>query len=146
LFSDSLKYYFDYFGKDNDIKFLKNASLRELTQFGELLCKNLNTIFQKRNKLYRQGKIYETESFYCLAFYYGEDKNEFDFISFNNADEFINNLAKKDHQNLRINKVITIHQNEYIYLIKPKALRYWLRSIALRDADEIIEDLLKAGY
>lgn len=146
LFSDSLKYYFDYFGKDKNIEILRETNFEELTQFGEVLCKNLNSILQDRNNCYRQGKIYETQSFYCLSFCYGDKKNEVEFISYSNTEEFINNLAKKEHQNLRINKVITIHQNEYFYLIKPKALRYWLRSIALRDADEILEDLLKAGY
>jgi hypothetical protein len=32
------------------------------------------------------------------------------------------------------------------YLLKPDRLRYWLPSIALRDADEILSDLRKQGF
>ncbi len=46
----------------------------------------------------------------------------------------------------RINRVVKIYDDDYIYLLKPKELRYWLQSIALRDADETIVDLYKAGY
>ena len=33
-----------------------------------------------------------------------------------------------------------------IYLIKPKQLRFWLKSIAIRDADETFVDLRNQGY
>jgi hypothetical protein len=42
--------------------------------------------------------------------------------------------------------VVKIYDGDLIYLIKPKELRYWLQSIALRDADESIVDLYNAGY
>ena len=35
---------------------------------------------------------------------------------------------------------------DYLILIKPTATRYWLNSIALRDADETIWDYYEAGY
>jgi hypothetical protein len=31
-------------------------------------------------------------------------------------------------------------------MVKPNQKRYWLRSIALRDADETLVDLLGQGY
>ena len=39
------------------------------------------------------------------------------------------------------------HLNGYdcVFLIKPHAIRYWLNSIALRDADETFMGLKKAG-
>jgi hypothetical protein len=33
-----------------------------------------------------------------------------------------------------------------VFLIKPDRLRYWLRSIALRDADESLADLRRMGF
>ena len=49
-------------------------------------------------------------------------------------------------QNIKLNRIIKLYEKNKVYLIKPKALRYWLQSIALRDADEVFSDLLKAGY
>ena len=37
-------------------------------------------------------------------------------------------------------------QKDMVYLIKPKTVRYWLKSIALRDASEVFTDLVSSGY
>jgi hypothetical protein len=146
IIDDILRYLIKYVNLQNIEELEISASIDDLLIFGELISDQLNSIFAKNNLRYYQSKIYETESSYCLSFCYGEKKCELEFISCGNTEKIINHLAKKEYQSLRINKVITIHQNEYFYLIKPKALRYWLRSIALRDTDDILEDLLKAGY
>ena len=58
----------------------------------------------------------------------------------------INNLGESYSIN-RIMKFYT-HNNgdDIIYFIKPKMLRFWLKSIALRDADEVINDLIESGF
>jgi hypothetical protein len=33
-----------------------------------------------------------------------------------------------------------------MFLLKPDRLRYWLRSVALRDADETLADLRAQGF
>ena len=49
-------------------------------------------------------------------------------------------------KNLRLIRVIRLYEGNVIYLIKPKKLRYWLPSVALRDADETFADLRKLGF
>ena len=39
-----------------------------------------------------------------------------------------------------------IYDENVIYLIKPKQLRYWLRSVAIRDADETFAFLVNQEY
>jgi hypothetical protein len=46
-------------------------------------------------------------------------------------------------QALRITRVLKIYENNKIYLIKPKQIRYWLKSIALRDVDETLDEILE---
>ncbi len=55
-------------------------------------------------------------------------------------------VHKKFGKYLRITRVIRIYDQNVIYLVKPKQVRYWLRSVAVRDADETFEDLVKQGY
>jgi hypothetical protein len=42
-------------------------------------------------------------------------------------------------------RLLRIYENDVIFLIKPKALRYWLKSTAIRDADDTFADLTEKG-
>jgi len=47
-------------------------------------------------------------------------------------------------------RVVRFYQHvdgfDCVYFVKPNALRYWLKSIALRDADETFVDFKAGGY
>ncbi len=47
---------------------------------------------------------------------------------------------------LSITRLARLYDGACIYLLKPDRLRYWLRSIALRDADETLADLAEQGF
>ena len=51
---------------------------------------------------------------------------------------------KRPHTHIQ--KIMKVYGKNTIILIKPKQLRYWLPSIALRDADEVFADYIKARY
>jgi hypothetical protein len=59
-------------------------------------------------------------------------------------------IYNKTQRNVRINRILReyFHIDGYdvLVLIKPKSLRYWLKSIALRDADETFSDLKISGF
>ena len=53
-----------------------------------------------------------------------------------------------DHKigyNLWVKRIIKFYQKNVIFLYKPNQKRYWLRSIAIRDADETFMDLFNQG-
>ena len=58
------------------------------------------------------------------------------------------NLLLKDQRDmtLSITRIARIYDDRFIFLLKPDRLRYWLRSVALRDADETLSDLRMQGY
>ena len=53
---------------------------------------------------------------------------------------------KNSGTSLRLTRIVRLYEGNVIYLIKPKKLRYWLKSIALRDADETFSDIRKQGF
>ena len=58
----------------------------------------------------------------------------------------INTLKKEyTYANLRIIRVIRLYDENAIYLIKPNQLRYWLKSVAINDADETFYYLSQNG-
>lgn len=80
-------------------------------------------------------------------FGYGE-KADFEGIEKGSEiDEEIKSLVEAKYgESIYLIKVVKIYQKNKVLLLKPKSLRFWLRSIALKDADEVFSDLIKAGY
>lgn len=148
LIKDTLDYGLEFLGKDSNVKVLKVATEKELNRFGEIFCEVLNLLFETESKKYVRKSIYQTESFICTVFEYG---NEMTFSkTLRKENEIENHIAQLVYNKLgtsyRINRVVKVYDGDLIYLVKPKELRYWLQSIALRDADETIVDLYNAGY
>ncbi|MGO2358397.1 HsdM family class I SAM-dependent methyltransferase [Mesonia sp.] len=148
LISDTLNYGLEFLGKDTNVKSLEIATNKQLTDFGNTFCKVLNPLFETKKKLYTQESTFITDSFICSIFKYG-NQNDIT-VTLKTEKEIEHHIAKLVYNemgiNYRINRVVKVYDNDYIYLLKPKELRYWLQSIALRDADETIVDLYKAGY
>lgn len=149
LIKDTLKYGLEFLGKDSNVKVLEVTTEKELYLFGEIFTDILNSLFETESKKYLQKSIYQTESFICSIFEYG-DENNIMSKPLKAEIEIENHIAELVYNKIgtsyRINRVVKIYDGDLIYLIKPKELRYWLQSIALRDADETIVDLYNAGY
>lgn len=149
LVKDTLEYGLDYLGKDSNVKVLEATTEKELNSFGKIFTEVLNSLFETESKKYIQKNIYKTESFICSVFGYGVENNIMSKL-LKTEIEIENHIAdlvyNKMGTSYRINRVVKIYDGDLIYLIKPKELRYWLQSIALRDADETIVDLYNAGY
>ncbi|GAI81358.1 unnamed protein product, partial [marine sediment metagenome] len=90
-------------------------------------------------------------SFICYPFAYGNPNkpkkmSELEKRQIEKGDLscLINN---QQDANILYKRIIKLyHQRDMVYLVKPKTLRYWLKSIALRDANEVFRDLVNSGY
>ena len=71
-------------------------------------------------------------------------------MDWSGADELKDKLDGLLHEQqgatLRVTRIAHLHDDNFIFLLKPDQLRYWLRSIALRDADETLSDLRRQGF
>ena len=148
LVDDTLNYGLEFLGKETNVKALNTASTKDLDSFNLVFCELLNKLFETKGKKYYQKYTYKTESFTCIVYKYGRNETLPSMIKANEKIE--NHIAELVYNKLgtsyRINRVVKIYDGDYIYLLKPKELRYWLQSVALRDADETIMDLYNAGY
>lgn len=122
----------------------QESSYNDLLAFADIFNQSFNSIYKKDSKEQVLKKIYNGKTFYALEFQYGENI-EFEGIIDNEVD--INDLIINEFStNSIIKRVMRIYRPNSIFLIKPKNLRYWLKSIALRDADDIFDDMIKNGY
>ena len=55
-------------------------------------------------------------------------------------------LHMQSHQHLTMTRICRLYDQRFLFILKPDRLRYWMRSIALRDADDVLADLRVQGY
>ncbi|MDX2246184.1 MAG: N-6 DNA methylase [Bacteroidia bacterium] len=153
--NDVLKYYIHLgkaISKNNAGKILHDPiSSEELEAFGETYCNALNDIYAENGKSWQPGQVLHTPTFVSYQFGFGKDgglKHEMKTNSEQEFDSLFNDIkANSGAIHKRIIRGYN-HVNGYdcVYFIKPLARRFWLQSIALRDADDTFMDLKKAGY
>lgn len=145
---DVLKYQIEMLSKGSSAEAnWKKASKTDLEKFGEVFSKALNSIYEETDKSFYLKKIYDWGAFYITEFDYGKKTEEIAKENISELTEHIESLIKtKYRSNVYLIKILKLYEKNKVYLIKPKTLRYWLRSIAVKDADEVFSDLVDAGY
>ena len=112
-----------------------------LFDFGYVYTKLLNSAYSNL----KAGKPKVFETFIIYPFYFGDvlELGE-DTVALN---DLLKRLLQKEDQssNLRINRILRLYDDNAIYMIKPNQLRYWLKSVAIIDADETFCYLSKNG-
>ena len=99
---------------------------------------------------FRLLKILDAGKYYALHFEYSSENIQ------TTTEEIANDLEdciakiilneKEYQENVRIQQIMKVYGQDTVLLVKPKQLRYCLLSIALRDADEVFADYIKARY
>ncbi len=113
-----------------------------LNRFAEVYCRILNSVYKK----FKPHEPIKTDSFICYPFYY-ENKPEILKGGMEELESDLHELIRNNvGANLRIVRLLRVYEDNVIYLIKPDQARYWLRSVAIRDADETFADLVAQGY
>ena len=60
--------------------------------------------------------------------------------------ELENLIYEKTRESIIIKKLFKIYDKNLVYIIKPKQYRYWMNSIAVKDADDSFSDLIEMRY
>lgn len=121
------------------------ASKKELEEFGQVFCESLNAIYQQNEKSFKPKNPIKTLSYTCYPFAYGDA----DFnpeISAKIQEGDLSDLIENEQGSAHYRRVLRLYQKDMVFLIKPNTLRYWLKSIALRDASDVMIDLINSGY
>ncbi len=142
LVGDVLDYMLDFRRKGENADAEKPVTDEQLLLFSKIYCKVLNSVYKK----FKPYKPVETDSYICFPFYY-KNKPEIDLKGAADVEGALDELIRNNvTENSRIIRMLRVYEENIIYLIKPKQTRYWLQSIAIRDADETFADLVSQGY
>ena len=142
LRNDVLNYRIEQLYKGEDAKINALTELEQMEDFGEVYCLALNSFGSKDGREFHFSKIWRTPSVYVTEFKLSNEplKLEIEERADSNIQAILN--FKDENRNFNIQRIIRHYTKDAVYLIKPKQLRYWLKSIALRDADETLNDFI----
>lgn len=144
--SDILEYKLEELTKgENAIINTTTVSDSQLEEFGTVFCENLNSIYQVDGRKFKQLPPIHTISYTCFPFVYGDD-NFIPEISSKIKEGDLSELIENSQDSIHYRRILRIYQKDLVFLVKPNTLRFWLKSIALRDASDVMIDLVNSGY
>jgi hypothetical protein len=122
---------------------MKEPGVAALPSFNDIYTQQINATY-KKNKL-RALDPQAWPGVICQPFVFGKGK-----VDWEGAEDLKGKLDKllreQRGSGLTITRIARMFDGPCIYLLKPDRLRYWLRSVALRDADETLADLWEQGF
>lgn len=143
LCNDVLDYMNEYIrlGQNSDL-LRKAAGVDDLRKYSNLFIQMLGSVY---DNLTASSPIF-LNGLTCQRFYFGErldhSWNEYEW-----EDDLRRLIYGSDnHKYLRTTRVIRFYSDNFLLLVKPDRLRYWIGSTAIQDADETLIDLRCQGY
>ena len=142
LLDDIVNYYSDFRKSGEKSIVLESLNDTDLEIFGKYYCRILNSIYKNFKPL---SPIVGKE-FIAYPFILGDVPQIKIPSSIEDIESKLKNLIdNRQGYNLWIKRIVKVYHKNVIFLYKPNQRRYWLPSIAVRDADETFVDLFKQG-
>ena len=120
----------------------------DINEYVNIFCKTLNSIYLQE-KSFQLFKVIDAGKYYALHFEYSSETLIPEQKKISDLEQYIEEaipMRNDNQQKIHIQRIIKAYGQDSIILAKPKQLRYWLPSIALRDADETFADYVKSRY
>lgn len=141
ILSDASDFYRDFQRLGDDAAVMKEATPEDLRDFARVFVRQINTVHKKLRPLPAKSWAGVT----CQPFVFG--KEEPDWADAESLCDKLNQLLRsKKSPSLTTVRILRIFDGPFVFLIKPNRIRYWMKSIALRDADEALADLRSLGF
>lgn len=142
LGDDVVDYMTEYVRLGQNSQLLKSAADdKVLHEYTALFIRMLGSVYDDLHSckpIFLNGLI-------CQPFYFGERPN-LTWLGNSSAPELRQLVYFQNHEHLRTIRVVRLYLDNVLIVVKPDRLRYWIRSTAIRDADDTIVDLRQQGY
>lgn len=122
---------------------MQESGEKALVAFNETMLTQVNAIYKKKPLRALQAQTWP--GVICQPFVFGDGD-----VDWTGADALrgkLNTLLNEQKgTSLYVTRIARVYDRQFVFLLKPDRLRYWLRSVALRDSDEILADLRAQGF
>ncbi len=141
ILGDAFGYYRDFQRLGDDAAMMRKAEAKDYEEFASVFTRQINAVHKKLRPL----PVKSWAGVSCQPFIFGKEAPDW-----TNAESLNDKLSRllrtKKSPSFTTVRILRIFDGPFIFLIKPDRLRYWLKSIALRDADEALADLRALGF
>ena len=144
LVADLVAYGRDFVRKGADSAALRSRAdeQRSLPDFAAVFCGQLNTVYP--SSPIQSLEPYSWPGVICQPFVFGSGNIDWAGVA-ELRDKLDVLLRESRGTSLTVTRIARIHDRNFVFLMKPDRLRFWLRSVALRDADDVLADLRTQG-
>lgn len=143
LVDDIVDHYRDLIRLGEDSEVMRSSALSSIKVFTDVFKRQVDSVYRK-NPL-RALDPQRWPGVICQPFAFGHGQ-----VDWEDADELRDKLESllrdRQGQSLQVTRIARIYDGNFIFLLKPDRLRFWMRSVALRDADETLADLRDQGF
>lgn len=122
---------------------MRQVGEEDLHAYADVLSRQVNALygspsFGLRDQLSWSGAV-------CQAYAFGDAQ-----VDWSGVEELRERIAvllrAPSHQNLTMTRICRLYDHHLLIILKPDRLRYWTRSVGLRDADDVLADLRAQDY
>ncbi len=139
---DIVDHYREFIRLGEDSEVMKCSGLESILAFNDVFVQQINAIY--KSKPLRALAPQTWPGVICQPFVFGA--GEVDWTGSDALrDKLISLLRERKGASVQISRITRIYDRNYVFLLKPDRLRFWMRSVALRDADETLADLRGQG-
>ena len=123
---------------------MRASQPEEYLQFDDVFLRQFNVVYTRNPLILAEPFYWREAKVLCRAYAFRE--GTIDWEGAEGLRDRVESLLRDRQGSIEITRIARIYDGSCIFLLKPDGIRYWLRSTALRDADEVLADLWDAGY
>lgn len=142
LADDTLTHFIEFVRLGQNSALLKNAADQDaVVAYSDLFCQMLGSIF---GNLHAGDPVF-LNGLICQPFYFG-DEPAIEWLGADCEEQLRTLVFDNSRESLRTNRVVRYYHENVVFIVKPDRLRYWIKSTAIRDADDTLIELQRQGY
>ncbi|KAA5599251.1 N-6 DNA methylase [Blastochloris sulfoviridis] len=140
---DIVDYQREFIRRGTGSALMRVAPKEALGAFDKTFTAQINAVYAR--KPLRALDRYHWAGAICGAYVFGDG-----VVDWSDAEELRAKLNALLHErrgsSLTITRITRLYDQGFVFLLKPDRHRFWTRSIALRDADDVLTDLRAQGF
>ncbi|MCY3753349.1 MAG: N-6 DNA methylase [Alphaproteobacteria bacterium] len=140
---DIVEFQREFIRRGTSSALMQCASEDALDMFNEAFTAQINTVYARQPL--RQLDRYHWAGAICSAYVFGDGG-----VDWSGAGELQAKLdvllRGRTGASLTVTRIARLYDRNFLFLLKPDRLRFWTRSIALCDADDVLADLRSQGF
>jgi hypothetical protein len=140
---DVVDYQREFIRRGTGSALMRVAPKEALGAFDETFTAQINAVYAR--KPLRALDRYHWAGAICGAYVFGDGE-----VDWSNADQLRTKLdtllRERRGSSLTITRITRLYDQGFVFLLKPDRHRFWTRSIALHDADDVLADLRAQGF